>query len=182
MVFNKPRGVVSTLHDPDGRPTLLDTLPEQFKNNRALRPVGRLDRASAGLLLWTDDTDFANHLLSPETRLDKEYRVKVRPAPSEASLEAWRSGLDIGDETSTSPAKVEVEKVSEKSAVLRVTLREGRNRQIRRMAEAVGAKIEWLVRIRFGAIQLGDLAPGEARDATAEERRRSGLRKDSPSR
>ncbi len=175
VVFNKPRGFITTLSDPEGRPTVRDALPEPFASDRALRPVGRLDRASAGLLLFTDDTDVAERLLSPATKLEKEYRVKVRPALDLEALEAWRRGIDIGDETKTAPAQVEVEKVSPKSAVVRVTLKEGRNRQIRRMAEASGSRVEWLVRVRFGPIELGELAPGEARIADTLERRGLGL-------
>ncbi len=84
-------------------------------------------------------------------------------------------GVDIGDPTPTHPADVRVERTAPRSAVLRVVLREGRNRQIRRTAEALGSRVEWLVRIRFGPIELGDLAPGDAREATDEERRALGL-------
>ena len=173
LVMNKPRGVVTTLADPEGRATVLDLLPPEFRADRLLRPIGRLDRASAGLLLWTDDTDLADRLLDPSTHVEKEYRVKVRPAPTEEDLTRWRRGIDIGDDTPTAPAEVSVEKVSPKSAVVRVVLAEGRNRQIRRMAEATGGRVEWLVRVRFGAIELGDLPAGEVRAATAAER--SGL-------
>ena len=169
VLFNKPRGVVSTFSDPEGRPTLRDTLPSPWRDDPGLRPVGRLDRASAGLLLFTDSTDLADRLLSPEFHVEKEYRVKVRPAPSDATLAAWRRGVDIGDATPTAPAGITLERTSEKSAVIGFVLREGRNRQIRRMAEAAGSKVEWLVRRRFGPIALGDLPPGEARLATADE-------------
>ena len=169
-LFNKPRGVLVTRHDPQGRPTVTDTLPAPFSDDSALKPVGRLDQASAGLLLFVTDTDLGARLLDPEHHVAKRYRVKLRPAPSESGLEAWREGMEIGDSTPTLPAEVEVERLGEKSGVVTVTLVEGRNRQIRRMAEATGAEVEWLVRTHFGPLELGDLPPGEARWATAEER------------
>lgn len=175
ILFNKPRGVVTTLADPEGRPAIRDALPEPYRSDAALRPVGRLDRASAGLLLLTDDTDLAARLLDPAAKVEKEYRVKLRPALSLEGLEAWRQGLDIGEREPTRPAAVEVERTGEKSAVLRVTLREGRNRQIRRMAAACGCEVEWLVRVRIGPIELGDLPAGGAREATEEERRALGM-------
>ena len=169
VLFNKPRGVVSTLSDPEGRPCLRDALPHPLAEIRGLRPIGRLDRASAGLLLWSNDTDLAQQLLDPEFHVEKEYRVKVRPQLSDDELQAWRQGLNIGDRELTLPAGVEVERTSKKSAVLRVTLREGRNRQIRRMAQVGDHQVEWLVRVRLGPIELGDLGAGEARLATHEE-------------
>jgi 23S rRNA pseudouridine2605 synthase len=175
LVMNKPRGVVTTLADPEGRPTVLDLLPSEHRRDRSLRPVGRLDRASAGLLLWTDDTDLADRLLDPRTHVEKEYRLKVRPALGESDLAAWRGGLDIGDPTPADPVAVAVERVSSRSCVLVARLREGRNRQLRRMAEASGSRVEWLVRVRFGPILLGDLPPGASRPATPAERDALGL-------
>lgn len=175
VLLNKPRGIVTTLSDPEGRPGIRDALPEPFRSDRALRPVGRLDRASAGLLLLTDDTDLAARLLDPASKVEKEYRVKLRPPLAPADLAAWRTGLDLGGGERTRPAAVEVEREGEKSAVLRVTLREGRNRQIRRMAAACGSEVEWLVRVRIGPIALGDLPAGAAREASAEERAALGI-------
>jgi 23S rRNA pseudouridine2605 synthase len=175
VLFNKPRGIVTTLSDPEGRPAIRDALPEPYRSDPALRPVGRLDRASAGLLLLTDDTDLAARLLDPVAKVEKEYRVKLRPPLAEESLAAWRRGLDIGEGGRTRPAAVEVEREGEKSAVLRVVLGEGRNRQIRRMAAACGSEVEWLVRVRIGPIELGALPPGGAREATDEERAGLGL-------
>jgi 23S rRNA pseudouridine2605 synthase len=172
VLLNKPRGVVTTLSDPEGRPTVRDLLPA---GSGTLRPVGRLDRASAGLLLLTNDTDLAERLLDPAEKIEKEYRVKLRPPPDEPTLAAWRRGVDIGDETPTRPAQVEIERAGPKSAVLRIVLREGRNRQIRRMAAAAGCEVEWLVRVRIGPIELGELPPGGTRDATTEERRAIGI-------
>ncbi|MEM7262159.1 MAG: pseudouridine synthase [Planctomycetota bacterium] len=170
VIFNKPRGVLVTASDPDGRPVVSDVVPERFRSS-ALRPVGRLDKASAGLLLLTDDTDLAAKLLDPTSHVEKEYRVKVSPAPSEATLGRWRTGTDIGDATPTAPAVVAIERESERSTVLRFTLTEGRNRQIRRMVAAESGEIEWLVRLRFGPIKLGELEPGEAREVSKSELR-----------
>jgi len=175
ILFNKPRGVVTTLADPEGRRTIRDALPEPYRSDPSLRPVGRLDRASAGLLLLTDDTDLAARLLDPASKVEKEYRVKLRPPLSPDSLAAWRRGLAIGPDERTRPAAVEVERGGEKSAVLRVILREGRNRQIRRMAAECGSEVEWLVRVRIGPIELGELPAGAAREATREERGGIGL-------
>ncbi len=169
VLFNKPRGIVSTLSDPEGRPCLRHALPKPLSEIRGLRPVGRLDRASAGLLLWTNDTDLAQQLLDPEFHVEKEYRVKLRPQLNDEELQAWRQGLNIGDPELTLPAAVEVERTSKRSAVLRVTLREGRNRQIRRMAQVGDHQVEWLVRVRLGPIELGALGAGEARLATQQE-------------
>ncbi|MFQ5653535.1 MAG: pseudouridine synthase, partial [Planctomycetota bacterium] len=169
VIYNKPRGVLVTRRDPEGRPTVHEELPEAFRGDPSLRPVGRLDRASAGLLLFTDDTDLADGLLGPDSGVHKTYRVKLVPTPSQEDLSRLRAGIDIGDATPTAPARIEVERRGVKSAVLRVTLAEGRNRQIRRMAAAVACEVEWLVRTAFGAIRLGNLRPGDAREATTEE-------------
>lgn len=171
LIFNKPRGVITTQRDPQGRPSLEDQLPEEFLGDPSLRAVGRLDRASAGLLLLTDDNDLAARILSPEQHVEKEYRAKLRPCPAEEMIEKMRRGIDIGDETLTAPAKIQLEKTSKRSAVLRFVLTEGKNRQVRRMANSVGSEVEWLVRVRIGSIHLGELPPGEARWATDVELR-----------
>lgn len=167
---NKPRGLVCTTSDPRGRPTVMPLIPEPHAPG--LAPVGRLDQASAGLLLFTNDTVGAARLLDPVHHVTKEYRVKVRGHPSPAKLDAWAStsrevaGLVLG------PMRVEVESVGPKSAWLSVVLDEGKNRQIRRRLEADGHAVEVLVRRRFGPITLDDLPPGEARRLTPEEVRR----------
>lgn len=170
VVYNKTRGTIVTADDPEGRPTVVDQLPAPFSEDRSLRPVGRLDRASAGLLLFANDTGFAARLLDHDYAVPKTYRVKVAPIPSDRAIGHMRSGMNLGDRRRrTAPAKVTVERRNPKSAVLRFVLTEGRNRQIRRMAEKVGCHVEWLVRIRFGPVDLGDLAPGAAREATPDE-------------
>ncbi|HIA28359.1 MAG TPA: rRNA pseudouridine synthase [Planctomycetes bacterium] len=169
LIYNKPRGVITTVRDPEGRPCLGDQLPEEFRTDPSLRAVGRLDRASAGLLLLTDDNDLSDQILSPERHVEKEYRAKFRPCPSEDQIEQLRAGVDIGDKSRTAPARVELEKISRRSGVIRIIISEGRNRQVRRMAKSLGSEVEWLVRVRIGAIELGSLTSGEARWATDRE-------------
>ncbi|MEM7166421.1 MAG: pseudouridine synthase [Planctomycetota bacterium] len=169
VAYNKPRGVLVTANDPEGRPTVLQKLPEEFRKDRTLRPVGRLDKASGGLLLLTNDNDLSARILDSNTKLMKFYRVKVRPAADSSAVHRLRIGVDIGDKRRTDTARVEVERESPKSSVLRIGIHEGRNRQIRRMATAVGCEVEWLVRIAIGPIELGDAEVGSARDLSRDE-------------
>mmetsp|Transcript_66735 Transcript_66735/g.145556 ORF Transcript_66735/g.145556 Transcript_66735/m.145556 type:complete len:323 (-) Transcript_66735:14-982(-) len=182
-IFNKPKGVVVTMRRDDpllgGRPTLADALPRPWRDRLAphvpaLQPVGRLDAPSMGLLLLTDSSGLAAGLLMPGV-CEKEYLLRVRPAPTEDILRRLRSGVDIRDGNPkrglTLPCEVNAIKSEEKSAVLRFRIHEGRNRQLRRMCAVVGLDVEWLVRVRVGPVELGDLPLGSARDATPEERR-----------
>ncbi|MEZ6008691.1 MAG: pseudouridine synthase [Planctomycetota bacterium] len=166
-VVNKPRGTVATTRDPEGRPTVLELVPEP--RAPGLAPVGRLDKASAGLLLLTNDHGTASRLLDPRSHVAKVYRVKVRGHPSEATLHAWRTEAVVDDGLPLGPMDVTVERAGPKSCWLSVTLREGKNRQIRRRVEAAGHAVEVLVRMRFGPLELGTLAPGAARQLTTEE-------------
>jgi len=167
-VYNKPRGVLVTAIDPDRRTTIYDELPDGLRS-LGLQAIGRLDRASAGLLLLTDDNTLSSRLLDKTFAVEKEYRVKVSPAPNTDGWARLRAGVDIGDATPTAPAVVELERENPKSAVIRITLIEGRNRQIRRMVAAIGSEVEWLVRVRFGPIELGNLDAGEGRLLTPSE-------------
>lgn len=167
-VVNKPRGVVATTRDPEGRPTVLELVPEP--RAPGLAPVGRLDKASAGLLVLTNDHGNASRLLDPRSHVAKVYRVKVRGHPSEATLRAWRTETLVEDGLELGPMDVAVERTGPKSCWLGITLREGKNRQIRRRVEAAGHAVEVLVRTHFGPLELGPLAPGAARELTAEER------------
>ena len=169
VVYYKKRGLLVTASDPGGRATVFEHLPARYREDAALRPVGRLDKASGGLLLLTNDTDLSTRLLDSAYGIPKTYRVKLAPAPSERGMGHMRSGMRIGDRRPTAPCGVTMERRNEKSAVLRMVLAEGRNRQIRRMAEKIDCQVEWLVRIRFGPVDLGELTPGEARDATPDE-------------
>lgn len=164
---NKPRGLVSTTHDPEGRPTVLGLVP--LPHPPGLAPVGRLDRASAGLILLTNDAVLADRLLSPRSHVEKTYRVKVKGRPSEAVLAAWRSEEREVDGLRLGPMAVEVERANPRSTWLRIVLAEGKNRQIRRRLAADGVEVEVLVRVGFGPLVLGDLPPGAARPLTPAE-------------
>lgn len=171
VLFNKPRGVIVSERDEKGRETVRDRLPEPFASDRSLKPVGRLDQATGGLLLLTNDNWLADRLLGKGSGIGKVYRVKVTPPPASGGLERLRTGLPIGPSEVTAPADVVLERDGAKSAVLRITIEEGRNRQIRRMVEAIGCTPEWLVRVAIGPLELSDLAIGAAREASVEELR-----------
>jgi len=167
LLLHKPPGVVTTLSDPEGRPTIRHYLPESLER---VFPVGRLDFNSSGLLLLTNDGELAARLLHPRYRIPRTYRVKVSGHPTEAALARLRRGVRLDDGV-TGPAQVDVERQLPNKAWLRITIREGRKREIRRMCEAVGHLVDKLVRVRFGPIELGRLPPGRWRPLGAEEER-----------
>ena len=151
---NKPKGVVSTAREPGRR----QAVTRLVDSSRRLYPVGRLDADSTGLLLLTNDGELANRLTHPRYGVPKTYLVELARPPAEADLDRLRNGLRL-DDGPTAPA--EVERLGERE--LEVTIREGRKRQVRRMAEAIGNEVEDLMRIRIGPLDLGDLRRGEAR-------------------
>jgi 23S rRNA pseudouridine2605 synthase len=151
---NKPKGVVSTAREPGKR----RAVTQLVESERRLYPVGRLDADSTGLLLLTNDGELANRLTHPRYGVRKTYLVELDHPPSEADLERLRTGVDLEDGR-TAPA--EVERLGERE--IEITIREGRKRQVRRMAEAVGNQVNELTRIRVGSLELGDLRRGEAR-------------------
>lgn len=151
--MHKPAGYVTTRRDELGRKTVYDLLPPDVAG--WLFPVGRLDRDSEGLLLFTDDGGWSDRLSSPDRHVDKRYRVKLDGRPRAEELEAFRSGLVIGGRR-TAPSEVE----PQGGSWYLVTLREGRNRQIRRMFHALGYKVKRLVRVAIGPLELGDLPAG----------------------
>jgi 23S rRNA pseudouridine2605 synthase len=157
---NKPAGVVSTAREPGRRRAVV----ELVKSGMRLYPVGRLDADSTGLILLTNDGELANRLTHPRYEVAKAYRVRLRRPPSERDLRRLASGVELEDGP-TAPA--ELRRLGEREVEL--VLREGRNRQVRRMAEAVGNDAVALCRVRFGPIELGDLAEGEARRLSDEE-------------
>ena len=161
LALNKPRGVVSTTSDPQGRRTVMDLLEGPLP--AGLAPVGRLDKASAGLLLLTNDHALADRLLDPATHVAKRYRVKVKPRLSEAAVRRLREETLVDDGLVLSPMRVEVESEGPRSTWIVVTLDEGKNRQIRRRVEDLEHEVETLVRIAVGPIALADLAPGAVR-------------------
>jgi 23S rRNA pseudouridine2605 synthase len=159
-VLNKPAGVVSTVRDTHGRPTVTQLLPSE----RRLYPVGRLDADTTGLILLTNDGELANRLLHPRYQVPRTYRARVRGRPSDAVLRQLRAGVEL-DDGFTAPARVR--RVS--PSVLEITLHEGRKRQVRRMFEAVGHPVVELERIAFGPLRLRGLEPGRHRRLTAAE-------------
>jgi 23S rRNA pseudouridine2605 synthase len=157
---NKPAGVVSTAKEPGARPAVVSLVDSGAR----LYPVGRLDADSTGLLLLTNDGELANRLTHPRYEVAKAYRVELRRPPREADLRRLAEGVDLEDGP-TAPA--EVTRLGEREIV--VVLREGRNRQVRRMAEAIDNRVTALRRVRFGPIELGDLGEGQARRLSDEE-------------
>lgn len=165
ILLYKPKGYLTTYKDPEGRPTVYDLLHdvEQFVGT-----VGRLDLDSSGLLLLTNDTDLAERMTNPEHQLPKTYLVKAASLLSDEQLRQLACGVELSDGP-TRPAKVHRQRDSEKYTFLEITITEGRNRQVRRMIEAVGSKVLKLVRTRIGPLTLAGLKIGEWRELTAKE-------------
>jgi 23S rRNA pseudouridine2605 synthase len=161
-LLNKPAGVVTTSRDTHGRPTVIQLLPEQPR----VFSVGRLDAATEGLLLVTNDGALAHRIAHPSHGIDKEYLVVLDRPATARSINRLRTGVDLDDGT-TSPAKVS----QPEPGVLKIIIHEGRNRQIRRMCEAVGHRVERLVRTRVGPITDRALPPGQWRHLSSEERK-----------
>jgi len=157
---NKPVGVVSTAREPGKRSAVVELVDSAAR----LYPVGRLDADSTGLLLLTNDGELANQLTHPRYEVPKTYRIELRRPPSEGDLERLRRGVEL-DDGPTAPA--EVSRLGERE--VEIVLREGRNRQVRRMAEAVGNEVAALRRVRFGSVELGGLAEGGARRLADDE-------------
>lgn len=163
-LLNKPRGVISTAHDPQGRPTVVDIVPQSPR----VFPVGRLDGDTEGLILLTNDGDLTHFLTHPSKGVEKEYVVLLRGNPrlTESQLRKLRHGVELEDGM-TAPAKV-----SQRSdSTVSITIHEGRNRQVRRMIEVVGHEVERLVRTRIGPIMDSRLKPGAWRELSLAERR-----------
>jgi 23S rRNA pseudouridine2605 synthase len=170
IVLYKPKGYVTTRKDPEGRRTVMDLIGD----GAYIYPVGRLDYDSEGLLLMMTDGDLAAKLMHPRHEVDKVYEVIVMGTPDGRALEKLRKGVHI-EGGRTSPADVHTGttvKGSRPTTLLTLTIREGRNRQIRKMCSAVGLPVRDLRRIRMGPIGLGRLKPGQWRDLTPEEVRR----------
>ncbi len=167
FVMNKPRGIVTTASDEKGRKTVMDLLRGKIPQH--VFPVGRLDKASEGLLLFTNDTAFSDRILSPESHLEKEYHVQISRLPSNEELSKMRNGVQVPPRVfGNSPEKmcmadVQLLRKGEKNAWLSVVLHEGKNREIRRILECFGIETLRLVRVRIGSWKLGNLKPGEIR-------------------
>ncbi|MGN0553555.1 MAG: pseudouridine synthase [Oscillospiraceae bacterium] len=165
IMLNKPRGYVTTMSDELDRKCVTELLTGI---DERVYPIGRLDRNSEGMLLFTNDGKFANDIMHPSRHISKTYRVTVRPSITEEQLIKLTAGVEI-DGRKTLPANVEVIDEQEGRVVLLIIIREGRNRQIRKMCEAVGLEVARLRRIAIGPVKLGMLKPGTWRELTSEE-------------
>ncbi len=165
ILLYKPKGYLTTWRDPQGRPTVYDLTKEA---GAWISPVGRLDMDTSGLLVMTNDTDFADHLTSPDHQVPKTYELKASTLLSEEQIEQLRHGVRLNDGP-TRPAIVKRLRDSGKYTHLELTITEGRNRQVRRMIEAVGSKVLKLVRTAIGPVRIGDLPIGKWRKLSAGE-------------
>ncbi|HEU4631773.1 MAG TPA: pseudouridine synthase [Gemmatimonadaceae bacterium] len=167
LMLNKPRGLVTTRHDPQGRPTVYACLDDPTLP--FVSPVGRLDRASEGLLLVTNDTRWAQRLLDPASHVDKRYHVQIDRLPDDAFLARLHEGVMEGGERLAVKA-ARVLRTGTRAAWLEIVLDEGRNRHIRRLLGALGVEVRRLVRVAVGPVVLGDLPKGAVRALTPAER------------
>jgi len=164
ILLHKPRGYLSDTRDFRGRPSALSLVPDSER----LYPAGRLDARSEGLLLLTNDGELAHRLAHPRYEHAKEYHVCIEGYPNDETLKQWRRGVFL-DGRQTAPAEVSVLRRERDRTWLRVVVREGRKRQIRRVATMLGHPVHQLVRVRIGPVQLGNLEPGEWRYLTKQE-------------
>jgi 23S rRNA pseudouridine2605 synthase len=167
LLLNKPKGAVSTCADPQGRRTVLDLLPPQWQVP-GLHPVGRLDTDSTGALILTNDGHFTNQLTHPRHNIAKTYRVRVQGRPSSETLKLWRQGV-ILEGCLTRPAQVRVISEAPDSTLLEIVLREGRNRQIRKVAEQLGHPVISLHRTAIGSVEVCHLPLGRVRPLSSQE-------------
>ncbi len=165
IVVHKPRNMLSLDAPDDPRPSIFNLV----KDGRHLYPVGRLDFDSEGLVLLTNDGELANRLTHPKYEHDKEYEVRVTRRPDDEQLAIWRRGVVLEDGYRTLPAEVEIKNFTKKGAWLRVILREGKKRQIRRIGFRIGLPVQQIRRVRIGPIELGKLQPGNFRYLKPDE-------------
>lgn len=168
IMLHKPIQVVCTAKDPQGRETVLDILPEQWRSLR-IYPVGRLDYFSEGLLLLTDDGDLTFRLTHPSQHIPRIYEVNVRGKLTEEKLNIMRNGMKLSEGEKLAPVEVEVISQQGDKSVLKMTLHQGINRQIRRMCRDTDLTIIYLRRLQMGPLKLGDLEKGEARPLSEQE-------------
>jgi len=165
IMLNKPRGIVTTKSDEKGRKTIYDLLPAHLQH---LHPVGRLDMASTGLLLMTTDTQFSNFLTDPGNEIPRIYAVSVLGRITEEEIRRLSEGIQDKEQV-LKASTITLRKASNKESHLMVELTEGKNREIRRMFEALGSEVTVLKRIAFGRLELGTLKPGEFREVSKKE-------------
>ena len=165
LLLYKPTGYITSFKDPEGRPTVYDLIQDA---GRWVVPVGRLDLDTSGLLLLTSDTHFAERITNPDYKVPKTYLVKASTLLSEEQLQQLRDGVVLSDGP-TQPALVKRVRDSAKYSFIEITLHEGRNRQVRRMIEAIGSKVLKLVRTQIGGLRIGELPIGRYRELTPAE-------------
>jgi len=167
LILNKPRGVVTTADDEKGRPTVYASLPA---GTPWVGPVGRLDMASEGLLLLTNDSEWAARITDPETHLDKTYHVRVKGSVTEAVLNSVTAGIKTSDGDFLRAKRARVVRHGDRNAWIEIVLDEGKNRHIRRMMDVLGLEVLRLIRIAVGPLVLGDLQKGSCRPLTKTEK------------
>jgi 23S rRNA pseudouridine2605 synthase len=165
VLLYKPAGYLTTYRDPQGRPTIYDLLADR---ESYLFPIGRLDLDTSGLLILTNDAAFAERITNPDYKVPKTYQVKATRHLSDAELDRLGNGIELKDGP-TKPAIVTRLREPGGRTVFEITITEGRNRQVRRMVEALDAKVLKLVRVAIGGVRIGDLQIGKARELTADE-------------
>ena len=165
LLLYKPTGYLTSYGDPEGRATVYDLIADV---GAWVAPVGRLDQDTSGLLILTNDNDFADFVTAPESHVPKTYLVKASPRLDDAALEQLRLGIELADGR-TRPAVVERLRESASATFLEMTITEGRNRQVRRMMEAAGSRVRKLVRTGIGPLRIGDLPIGKWRELSRGE-------------
>lgn len=172
LMMNKPRGVITTASDEKGRTTVYSILGGDTDQDKTwLAPVGRLDKASEGLLLLTNDSEWASLVTAPASHFDKTYHVQIGTLADDGFLQVLVRGVRTNDGEVLRAKKATVLRTGEKHCWLEIILDEGKNRQIRRMIETIGVEVLRLVRVAIGPLQLGELGKGEHRPLTTEEKR-----------
>jgi 23S rRNA pseudouridine2605 synthase len=167
LVMNKPRGIVTTASDEKGRDTVYSLLVEDLP---WVAPVGRLDKASEGLLLLTNDSEWAARVTAPETHLDKTYHVQIGKIVDEVLLEILKAGIRTKERETLKVKRASLLRQGERNSWLEIILDEGKNRHIRRMLEALDIEVLRLIRVAIGPFALGELAKGGVRALTSEEK------------
>lgn len=170
LVMNKPRGLVTTAADEKGRATIYDLLSE-YGQKGWIAPVGRLDKASEGLLLLTNDSEWGARISDPKTHLDKTYHVQVARVLDDGALGQIRAGVKTPEGDLLRVKRVGLLRSGQKNCWVEIVLDEGKNRQIRRIFEVIGIEVLRLVRVAIGTLELGDLAKGQVRALRPEEKR-----------